>query len=148
MMWAKGFAAEETQAAFSRATELTARTDDFAERFSAAHFQWTFAFVRGELRSARELESSFLLKEAEDTGRMVEAGVARRGLALACYQAGDFLEAQTHCEQVLEACGPDHERETQERFHDATGPIAMSVLAVTTWQLGDVDRARELIDQA
>ena len=41
MMWAKGFAAEETQAAFSRATELTARTDDFAERFAAAHFQWT-----------------------------------------------------------------------------------------------------------
>ena len=147
MMWAKGFAAEETQAAFSRATELTARTDDFAERFAAAHFQWTLAFLRGELRSARELELSFL-KEAEDTGRMVEAGVARRGLALACYQAGDFLEAQAHCERALEACEPEHERETQERFHDATGPIAMSVLAVTTWQLGDVDRARELIDQA
>ena len=147
MMWAKGFAAEEAQAAFSRATELTARTDDFAERFAAAHFQWTLAFLRGELRSARELELSFL-KEAEETGRMVEAGVARRGLALACYQAGDFLEAQAHCEQALEACEPEHERETQERFHDATGPIVMSVLAVTTWQLGGVDRARELIDQA
>ena len=147
MMWAKGFAAEETQAAFSRATELTARTDDFAERFAAAHFQWTLAFLRGELRSARELESSFL-KEAEATGRMVEAGVARRGLALACYQAGDFLAARTHCERALEACEPEHERETQERFHDATGPIVMSVLAVTTWQLGEVDRARELIDQA
>jgi tetratricopeptide (TPR) repeat protein len=140
-------AAEETQAAFSRATELTARTDDFAERFAAAHFQWTLAFLRGELRSARELELSFL-KEAEETGRMVEAGVARRGLALACYQAGDFLEAQAHCERALEACEPEHERETQERFHDATGPIVMSVLAVTTWQLGEVDRARELIDQA
>ena len=59
MMWAKGFAAEETQAAFSRATELTARTDDFAERFAAAHFQWTRAFLRGELRSARALEFEF-----------------------------------------------------------------------------------------
>ena len=147
MMWAKGFAAEETQAAFSRATELTARTDDFAERFAAAHFQWTRAFLRGELRSARALELSFL-KEGEDGGRVVEAGVARRGLALACDQAGDFLEAQTHCEQALEACGPDYERETQERFHDATGPIVMSVLALTMWQLGEVDRARELIEQA
>ena len=147
MMWAKGFAAEETRAAFARATELTAKTDNFAERFAAAHFQWTLAFVRGELRSARELELSFL-KEAEDTGRVVEAGVARRGLALACYLAGDFLEARTHCERALEACDPERERETQERFHDATGPIVMSVLAVTMWQLGEVERARELIEEA
>jgi tetratricopeptide (TPR) repeat protein len=141
MMWAKGFGSEETRAAFSRAKKLTAKTDNFAERFAAGHFQWTLAFVRGELRFARDLESSFL-KEAEDTGRIVEAAVARRGLALACHQAGDFVEAQTHCERALAACDPEHERETEERFHDATGPIVMSVLAVTMWQLGEVARAR------
>jgi tetratricopeptide (TPR) repeat protein len=147
MMWAKGFSAEETRDAFSRATELAAKTDNFADRFAAGHFQWTFAFVRGELRSARELELSFL-KEAEDTSRVVEAGVARRGLALACYQAADFLEARTHCERALEICDPECERETQDRFHDATGPVVMSVLAMTMWQLGEVERARELIEQA
>ena len=147
MMWAKGFASEESRAAFSRATELTVKTDDFADRFAAGHFQWTLAFVRGELRSARELESSFL-KEAEETGLIVEAGVARRRLALACYQAGDFLEARMHCERALEACDTDRDRESQERFHDATGPIVMSVLAVTMWQLGEVGRARELIEEA
>jgi tetratricopeptide (TPR) repeat protein len=147
MMWAKGFGAEEARAAFSRATELATKTDSFADRFAAGHFQWTFAFLRGELRSARELELSFL-KEAEDTGRIVEVAVARRGLALACYQAADFLEARIHCERALEACNAENERETQERFQDATGPLVMSVLAVTMWQLGEVDRARELIDQA
>jgi class 3 adenylate cyclase/tetratricopeptide (TPR) repeat protein len=147
MMWAKGFAAEETEAAFSRAMEITAKTDDFEERFATGHFQWTLAFLRGELRSARELVLS-LLKEAENTGRAVEAGVARRGLTLACYQAGDFLEARIHCERTLEDCNPERERETQERFHDATGPIVMSVLGVTMWQLGEVGRARELIDEA
>ena len=103
--------------------------------------------MRGELRSARELELSFL-KEAEDTGRVVEAGVARRGLALACLLAGDFVEARIHCERALEACDPESDRETQERFSDATGPLVMSVLAVTMWQLGEFDRARELIEQA
>jgi tetratricopeptide (TPR) repeat protein len=147
MMWAKGFAAEETRAAFSRATELTAETDSFTDRFATAHFQWSLAYLRGELRSARELELSFL-KEAEDTGRIVEAGVARRGLALACYQVADFLEARIHCERALETCDPERERETQKRFHDATGPVVLSVLAVTMWQLGEVKRARELIDQA
>ena len=49
-------------------------------------------------------------------GRVVEAGVARRGLALACYLAGDFHEARTDCERALEACGPDDERETRSCF--------------------------------
>jgi predicted ATPase len=50
MMWAKGFSAEETRAAFSRVTELTAKIDNFADRFTAGHFQWSFAYFRGELR--------------------------------------------------------------------------------------------------
>ena len=78
----------------------------------------------------------------------MEAGVARRGVAWACYQAADFLEARNHCERTLEACNPENESETQERFQNATGPLVMSVLAVTMWQLGEVDRAREMIDQA
>jgi predicted ATPase len=147
MMWTKGFSAEETKAAFSRATELTARTANFGERFAAAHGQWSFAIVRGELQSARQLASAFL-KEAEAAGRAVEAGVARRGLAFACYQAADFLEARIHCDRALEDCDLERDREALERFPDATGPIVVSVLAVTMWQLGEIDRARELIDQA
>ena len=82
MMWAKGFAAEETRAAFSRATDLAANTGNFAARFAAGHGQWVTAVTLGEQRRARELASAFL-KEAEDAGRVVEAGVARRGLAVA-----------------------------------------------------------------
>ena len=103
--------------------------------------------VGGEQRRARELASSFL-KEAEDAGRLVEVGVARRGLAQACYLSGEFLEARTHCERALDACDPEREKETRERFTDDTGPIAISHLAMTMWQLGEVERARELIDEA
>jgi predicted ATPase len=147
MMWAKGFSAEETRAAFSRAAELIAKTDSFADRFAMAHSQWMFALVRGKLQSARHLASGFL-KEAEAAGRAVEAGVARRSLAVACYQAADFFEARVHCERALEDCDPERDREAEERFHDATGPIVLSILAVTMWQLGEVNRARELIEQA
>jgi tetratricopeptide (TPR) repeat protein len=147
MMWTKGFSAEETKAAFSRATELAAKTDNFVDRFAMAHGQWTFALVRGELQSAHQLASAFL-KEAETAGRVVEAGVARRALALACYQAADFQQARTHCERALEACDAESERKAQERFQDAIGPVVMSILAVTTWQVGEIDRARELIEQS
>ncbi len=146
-MYSKGFASEETKAAFARATELAANTDDFSERFAAFHGLWTVALVRGELRSARELASAFL-REAEAAGRMVEAGVARRGLALMCYLARDFLEARIHCERALAACDPERDREARERFSEDTGLTAMSCLAGTMWQLGQVERARELIDAA
>jgi hypothetical protein len=85
---------------------------------------------------------------SRNCGRAVEAAVAPRGLAGAYYLAGDFLEARTHCERALETYDPERERKTQERFHDATGPIVMALLAETMWQLGEVDRARELIEQA
>ncbi|HEY3720747.1 MAG TPA: AAA family ATPase [Roseiarcus sp.] len=146
MMWSKGFA-EETKTAFARAAELAARTGDFSERFAAYHGQWTLEIVRGELSSARELASTFL-GEAEDAGRVVETGVAHRGLALIGYFSGDFLDAQTHCERALEACTSGHEEKARERFGEYTGALAMSCLAITTWQLGQVDRARELMELA
>ncbi len=145
MMYSKGFAAEETKAAFARATELAANTGDFSERFAAAHGQWTSALVRGELRSARELASAFL-QEAESLGRFAEIGVVSRGLAIISYGLGEFAEARIHCERALAAGDPERDRESRERFSEDTGLTAMSWLAVTMWQLGEVDRARELIE--
>ena len=147
VMWSKGFAAEETKAAFARAAELAAKSDDFSERFAAAHGQWTMAHVRGELRSARELTSAFL-REAEEAGRVTEAGVARRGLALISYLHGDFVEARTHCERALAISDPEHEEEARERYGEYTGTVATACLAVTTWHLGEIERARELIEIA
>jgi class 3 adenylate cyclase/predicted negative regulator of RcsB-dependent stress response len=147
VMWSKGFAAEETKAAFARAAELAAKSDDFSERFAAAHGQWTMAHVRGELRSARELASAFL-REAEEVGRVTEAGVARRALALISYLHGDFVEARTHCERALAISDPEHEEETRERYGEYTGTVATACLAVTTWHLGEIERARELIEIA
>jgi class 3 adenylate cyclase/tetratricopeptide (TPR) repeat protein len=147
MMWSKGFAAEETKTAFARAAELAAATGDFSERFAAGHGQWTLEIVRGKLRSARELASTFL-REAEDAGRVVETAVAHRGLALIRYFSGEFLDAQTHCERALEASTPGHEEKARERFGEYTGALVMSCLAITTWQLGEIDRARELIEMA
>ena len=147
VMWSKGFAAKETKAAFDRASELAANSDDFSGRFAALHGQWTLALVRGELRAAREQASAFL-KEAEARGRVMEAGVAHRGLALMSYFAGNFSEAQTRCERALAACSPENDLNARERSGEDTGTVALCCLALTSWQLGDVARARELIDTA
>ena len=147
MMWAKGFAAEETKAAFARAAELAAKTDNFCGALRGAHGQWALA-SRGELRSAREMASTFL-KEAENAGRVVEAGVARRGLAL---HAPTMPAISRRREPIASGrstlCDPEHDQEARERFGEDTGTIAMSWLALTSWQLGEVERARELIDDS
>jgi predicted ATPase len=147
-MWSKGFAADETKAAFDRAAELAANTSDFSERFAAAHGQWSNALLRGELTKARSLALS-LLREAEEAGRNIEVRVARRSLAIIFYFCGEFREARNECECLLdEPSEPGRDRQIRERFGDDIGAISMSFLAVTDWHLGDTERARKLIESS
>jgi predicted ATPase len=147
-MWSKGFAADETKAAFERAAELAANAGDFPERFAAAHGQWSNALLRGELTEARSLALS-LLREAEDAGRNMEVRVARRSLAILFYFCGEFREARNECERLLdEPSEPERDRQIRERFGDDISAVSMSFLAVTNWQLGDVDSARKLIESS
>ena len=145
MMWSKGFATDETKAAFARAAELVADASDFSERFAAAHGQSAVAILRGELSAARKLALA-MLQEAEDAGQMMEASVARRSLVVIDYFRGDFLEVQSQSERALAERDAERDRQARERFGDDIGAVVMSFLAITTWHLGAVDRARKLIE--
>jgi tetratricopeptide (TPR) repeat protein len=146
VMWSRGFAAAETKSAFSRATELAAKSDDFSVRFTAFDGQCRSAITRGELRSAWELASSFL-REAQKAERLAEARATRRHLGLIAYFRGDFFEAATQFETALDARSVER-GEAPEGFGDDIRAVATTYLALTNWQLGEVDRARELIDAA
>ena len=61
---------------------------------------------------------------------------------------GDFTKAQILLEQVLQAYVPERDREAQYRFTVDTRVRAAQYLAHTSWLLGGVDRARELIEEA
>ena len=142
----RGFAAEETRAAFARATELAGRTGNFSERFNTLGGQLGAASTAGELRSAQELALT-LLREAEDAGRVMEAGWANSMLGLIAYWQGDFVEARVRCERVLEARDSNPDPEVTELF-GPNSPNALSFLSATMWQLGEVERARGLINTA
>jgi class 3 adenylate cyclase/predicted ATPase len=143
----KGYAAAETEAAFALASELASKSVDFSERFAAAGGQFRVALIRGELRLAHEVASKFL-QEAEGAGRGVDAGTACGCLAIISYYSGNFAEARTYGERALDACDPARDQETRVRYGYDTGTVAMCCLAQTCWQLGEVERARELIDRA
>src|SRR6202453_4017665 len=77
VMWSKGFAAEETKAAFARAGELATEIGNADAPFDAYYARWGHTLFRSELGSAREAAESFL-REAERVGRPTEAGVGHR----------------------------------------------------------------------
>ena len=146
MMWSKGYAAEETKAAFARAAELAGRSGDLSERLTALHGQWAAVLVAGELFSARELALA-LLREAEDAGRVSEAGLANRMLGLTAYFHGDFVAAQTYGERALD--GPETKPDANVgQGLSADSLVSPAYLAPTLWALGHIERARELINAA
>ena len=69
--WAKGFAAEETRAAYARAAELVQQGGSEDDRFQVLYAEVTRAFTRNELVAARKLGES-LLREAQAKGRAME----------------------------------------------------------------------------
>jgi predicted ATPase len=87
-----------------------------------------------------------MLQEAEDAGQTMEAGVARRSLVVVDYFRRDFLEVQSQSERALAEGDAERDRQARERFGDDIGAVVMSFLAITSWHLGEVDRARELIE--
>ena len=146
MMWSKGFGAPETKAAFIRAKELAAGTAG-AERFPAYYGLWVGSLLRGELVSARETAEIFL-REANAEGRMTEAAVASRNLGMTCLWQGHFVEARAHLESSLKIYDPERDREAKFLFGWDGGAAATAILALTSWLLGEVGRARERIAEA
>jgi hypothetical protein len=81
LMWGKGFAAEETKAAFDRVGEFASPTEDASARFVGYDARCLRSFMRGEYGLAREIAETFA-REAEADGCASEAGAARRMVAL------------------------------------------------------------------
>ena len=147
VMWSKGFAADETKAAFDRARELADGTESAAERFHAYYAQWVRSYFRGEHRQALSTAETFL-REAEKGGYATEAGVARRCLGTICLHRGDLKEARTHLERALADYAPNRDAQARFRFGHDTGVAAAAYLSWATWQMGEVERARRLAEQA
>ena len=93
----------------------------------------------------REPAQAFL-RDVESQPPSPEAGVAHRVYGVTQWFAGDFIEARSHLEQALAIFDPERDRDLAFRFGQDVGVSAMVYLAIVFWPLGEVDRARELVD--
>jgi predicted ATPase len=149
LMWSKGFAAEETGAAFARVSQFAQPNQDARARSVAYYAQCLRGIMRGEYSQAREIADIFL-REAEGSGHDTEAGAARRMLGLVLLNQGELQAARSALERALRDSASQGDGEAQFLFDwDTDGEAsAAAYLALAEWHLGEVQRARLLIQRA
>jgi predicted ATPase len=147
MMWSKGFAADETLAAYSRARELAAEGGADEDRYSIYYGHWVSLVTRGKQQQSRATAEAFLA-DAAAAGKRMETAVARRVLALSCFVLGDFAQARFHASRAIELDDPARSAESRFRFGVDCRITALSYLAFANWQIGEVDEAARLFQEA
>jgi predicted ATPase len=141
----KGFAAEETRAAFARVAEFARPNENPAARFAGYYAQCLGSVFRGEFALAQEIAQTFL-REAEADGRATEAGTARRLLGIVLFYQGDLKAARSFFERALADFVPERDGGDTRRLDGQAS--ATAILASAVWHLGEVERARLHIQQA
>jgi DNA-binding response OmpR family regulator/class 3 adenylate cyclase/predicted ATPase len=147
MMHSRGYASDESTAAFARAQALAAGVGDASERFDAYYGLFVGSLQRGDLVLARETAESFL-RDAQNEGRTTEAATAHRNLGTARLFQGDFIGAEANLAEALRIYDPERDRDAKFRFSTDNAAGAAGYLALAIWALGDVDRARALGEEA
>ena len=140
LIHARGFASQETTAAFSRARKFASGIEEVTERFPVYYGLWASSWVRGELAQMREPAQAFLDDTQARPGTR-EASIAHRLLGSTCWLQGDFVGARMHLENSLAIHNSERDRDFAFRFGQDSGVSAMIVLALTLWPLGEIDRA-------
>jgi hypothetical protein len=146
-MWSKGFAAEETKVAFSRAVDLAATTNYFSERFAAGYGHWAARLIGGECREAENLARR-LVQEAEIATRGRETARARIALGNTCFFEGKLPEAKGIFECVLADCGLAGASVPAPEVWTGRHVFTASYLANVVWLGGEPEYARRLSDEA
>ena len=147
LAYSRGVGAEETKAAAARAKQLAAGVDDPAASLAVHRAQLLESLIGGQIGSAR-LNAETYLAEANRAGADLHVAVATIFLGLVRMQNGAFAEARALFMQALKLYKHVLDKHARSGHNLDWGVFATSLLAVVCWQLGEVERARELIDEA
>jgi predicted ATPase len=147
LIWAKGYHALETSAAFARARELASREEDVSERFSAYYGLWVGHLNRCEPAPMREMAELFL---SETTARpnCPETLIAHRISGTTYLYLGDFAGAHQHFRKTIELYDQARHAGFANRFGHDTRAVAEIFDAATFWVLGRIDEALPLAERA
>jgi predicted ATPase/DNA-binding winged helix-turn-helix (wHTH) protein len=135
----KGWAASETERAYTRARELCDRLGESPELFPALFGMWAIYLDRGEFRTAFELAEQLLrAQSAHDPALLAYARLARGATS---YWMGKFLPAREYLESAITLYDPERHRPLIFSYGYDAGVASLSYAAWTLWLLGYSDQA-------
>ncbi|SDC68317.1 Double zinc ribbon [Variovorax sp. CF079] len=139
-MAAKGLAAPEVEATYTRALMLCRQLGETVHLFPALMGLRTFYMVRGELPTARELAEQLvtLAQKAQDPALLVHA---HRALGTALFGLGELDPARAHLEQALALHDPARHPSPAYFFVFEPGVLGLAFVAMDLWLLGYPDQA-------
>jgi predicted ATPase len=146
LIWAKGYQAPETSAAFARARELASREEDASERSSAYYGLWVGHLNRCEPAPMREIAE--LLREATARPDCPEALVGHRISGVTRWYFGDFACAHGHFQKSLKLYDQSRHADFANRFGQDPRVNAEIYDALALWVLGRIDEALPLGERA
>ena len=141
----RGAGARETTEAFTRARESASGYRDGPERLAIHYGLWAGSYRRAELPAMRAHSAAFLT-DVEGSPDSPEAGIAHRICGVTHQFAGEHVEARDHLERALALFQPGRDDDLAFRFGFDAGVAALGYLAISTWAIGDTDRATSLVE--
>ena len=147
MAYSRGYAAEETKAAFERAEQLAGGIDNSAQRFKTYLGRWTALVVGGEFAKARDTVEIYR-REATEQGRLPDIARASHCLGATCMWQGELSGARAHLEEALSIYVSEADKDGKRGHGLDFKAAGTAKLANVCWQLGELERARELFDTA
>jgi class 3 adenylate cyclase/tetratricopeptide (TPR) repeat protein len=143
---ARGHGAPETTEAFARARKSASGDMDAPGRSAADYGLWGSGYTWGELPLMRAHAAAFL-SDVDGKPGSPEAGVAHCAAGITHWFAGEYRDARDHFERALALFRPGRDDDLAFRFGHDAGVGAICWLAISSWPLGEVDRAISLIDR-
>lgn len=139
-MAAKGLAAPEVEATYTRALMLCRHLGETMQLFPALMGLRTFYMVRGELPTARELGEQLvtLAEQTQDPALLVHA---HRALGTALFGLGELEPARVHLERALALHDLVQHPSPAYFFVFEPGVLGLAFVAMDLWLLGYPDQA-------
>jgi tetratricopeptide (TPR) repeat protein len=144
---ARGYAAPELGKAYTRAQELCEQVGEPDQLFLVLYGLWGHNFVKGDMKTARELSMQCLTlaEKIQERALLMEA---HRMMDETSFYSGELIAARQHLELTISLYDPQRHRAHATIYGQDPGMASRSHGASILWHLGYPDQARKMGQQA